>query len=92
MLHPVNARWNASAADRAGNPPATAGMESMTVSSREALTLVEPGHSLLSTMGGTPSSGLYSADTAVMALAFIGAWLMLLGGAMLARQFNSAAV
>ena len=34
------------------------------------------------------SSSLYSMDTAMLALGLVGAWMVIIGGAMLARRLN----
>ena len=86
MLHPVHASWNPSAE---GQPEllAAARVDAVAVSSLQGLALAEPYPPQTVAMSTTPS-GLYSMDTAMLAMAFIGAWLVLLGGAMLARQFR----
>ncbi|MES2685102.1 MAG: hypothetical protein V4650_16400 [Pseudomonadota bacterium] len=95
MLHTANANWNASTdgyASVSDAPRFERAAESMAVSSLQTTALVEPQRSENVAMTTAPTfntpASLYSMDTAVMALAFVAIWLMVLGGAMLARQLK----
>ncbi len=101
MLQTATAKWTSSAdADLSHTMQFESGMamgsEAIAVSSQGETALVETSAStevaVLTTQPSYPSnslsneSGLYTADTAVMALGLIGAWMMVVGSAMLARR------
>lgn len=104
MLHHIEATWTPSSDDYAGlsteaeSTLPAASTHAIAVSSTQAVSLFEhPAKAKLVTASsqavaaGGPqpvATGLYTADTAVMALAMIGAWMVVVGGAMLSRHLR----
>ncbi|MDO9453495.1 MAG: hypothetical protein Q7J29_11640 [Stagnimonas sp.] len=101
MLHSATAKWTSSGdADLSHTMQFESGMamgkDAIAVSSLGETAIVEtPASTEVAAFTTQPSypanslsaeTGLYTADTAVMALGLVGAWMMVVGGAMLARR------
>ena len=103
MLHTATANWTPSGNTGLGQSlqyesSVAMGSDAIAVSSQGETMLVEhqaPAEvAALTTQSSYPASsqstetGLYTADTAVMAFGLLGAWMMVVGSAMLARHMR----